>query len=86
MVRWFTSIVASIAVVGLAVGGIMLILGRLFLMEFMRPGVTVEPVTPQWGGWTFPESEAPPPTELQHAVTFPSADGAILRGEFWAQT
>jgi uncharacterized protein len=23
---------------------------------------------------------------LQHAVTFPSADGTRLRGEFWAQT
>ena len=86
MARWFISIVASTAVVGLAIGGVMLVLGRRFLKEFTRPGVTVEPGTPQWGGWTFPESAAEPPTELQHAVTFPSADGALLRGEFWAQT
>jgi len=86
MASWFISIVVAIAVVGLAIGGIMLVLGRLFLIEFMRPGVTVEPGTPQWGGWTFPESADEPPTELQHAVTFPSADGALLRGEFWAQT
>jgi alpha-beta hydrolase superfamily lysophospholipase len=86
MARWFTSIVSSIAVVGLAIGGLMLFLGRRFLEEFTRPGVTVEPGTPQWGGWTFPESAAEPPTELQHTVMFPSADGALLRGEFWAQT
>ena len=86
MTLWFTSIVASTAVIGLAIGGIMLVLGRRFLEEFTRPGVTVEQGTPQWGGWTFPESADEPPTELQHAVTFPSADGALLRGEFWAQT
>jgi uncharacterized protein len=83
---WFTSIVASTAVVGLAIGGVMLVLGRRFIKEFTRPGVTLEQGTPQWGGWTFPESAAEPPTELQHAMTFPSADGALLRGEFWAQT
>ena len=85
MALWFKRIVASTSVVGLAIGCIMLILGSRFLKEFMRPGVTVEPGTPQWGGWTFPESAAEPPAELQHAVTFPSADGALLRGEFWAQ-
>jgi uncharacterized protein len=85
MALWFTSIVASTAVVGLATGGVMLVLGRRFLEEFTRPGVTVEQGTPQWGGWTFPESAAEPPIELQHAVTFQSADGTLLRGEFWAQ-
>src|SRR5271165_143647 len=85
MARWFTSIVASTVVVGLATGGFMLILGRRFLKEFTRPGVTIEQGTPQWGGWTFPKSAAEPPTELQHAVTFQTADGALLRGEFWAQ-
>jgi uncharacterized protein len=83
---WFASIVATTAVVGLATGGVMMILGRRFLEEFTRPGVTVEQGTPQWGGWTFPESAAEPPHEVQRAVTFPSADGALLRGEFWAQT
>jgi alpha-beta hydrolase superfamily lysophospholipase len=63
----------------------MLVLGRRFLEEFARPAVTVEQGTPQWGGWTFPESAAAP-YELQHDVTFPSADGTPLRGEFWAQT
>jgi uncharacterized protein len=86
MALWFTSIVASTAVVGLATGGVMLVLGRRFLEEFTRPGVAVEQGTPQWGGWTFPESAAEPPIEFQHAVTFQSADGALLRGEFWAQT
>jgi uncharacterized protein len=86
MTLWFTSIVSFIFVVGLAIGGVMLVLGRRFLKEFTRPGVTVEPGTPQWGGWTFPESAAEPPKELQRVVTFQSADGALLRGEFWAQT
>ena len=86
MALWFVSIAASTAVVGLTTGGIMLVLGRRFLEEFTRPGVTVEQGTPQWGGWTFPELVVEPPTALQRAVTFPSADGALLRGEFWAQT
>jgi alpha-beta hydrolase superfamily lysophospholipase len=84
--RWLAAIVAPTAVVGLAIGGIMLVLGRRFLEEFTRPGVTVDPGTPQWGGWTFPETSAEPPHELQRAATFPSADGTLLRGEFWAQT
>jgi hypothetical protein len=40
--------------------GVMLVLGSRFLEEFTRPGVTVEQGTPQWGGWTFPESAAEP--------------------------
>ena len=61
---WFASIIASMVAVGLATGGIMLVLGRRFIEEFTRPGVTVNQATPQWGGWTFPESVVEPPTEL----------------------
>src|SRR5260370_7045203 len=85
MARWFASIVTSTSVVGLATGGVMLVLGRRFIDEFTRPGVTVEQGPSQWGGWPFPESVVEPPTALQRAVTFQSADGALLRGEFWAQ-
>jgi hypothetical protein len=56
MARWFASLAASTALVGLATGSVMLILGRRFIEEFTRPGVTVEPATPQWGGWTFPDA------------------------------
>ena len=85
MALWFASIAASTAVVGLITGGVMVVLGRRFIEEFTRPGVTVEQGTPQWGGWTFPELVVEPPTSLQRAVTFQSADGVLLRGEFWAQ-
>jgi uncharacterized protein len=85
MARWFASLAASTALVGLATGGLMLILGRRFIEEFTRPGVTVEPATPQWGGWTFPEAVGEPPPVSQRAVTFQAADGTLLRGEFWAQ-
>ena len=64
MARWFASIVTSTAAVGLAAGGVMLVLGRRFIEEFTRPGVTVEQGTSQWGGWTFPESVVEPPTAL----------------------
>lgn len=83
---WFESIITSTMVAGLAIGGATWLLGRRFLDEFTRPGVTVEQGTPQWGGWTFPTSVMEPPEELQRAVTFQAADGALLRGEFWAQT
>ncbi len=83
---WFESIVTSTMVAGLAIGGATWLLGRRFLDEFTRPGVTVEQGTPQWGGWTFPTSVMEPSQELQRSITFQSADGALLRGEFWAQT
>ena len=82
---WFASIVASTAAVGLAAGSVMLVLGHRFIEEFTRPGITIDQATPQWGGWTFPAAVVEPPTALQRAVTFHSADGALLRGEFWAQ-
>ncbi len=83
---WFTSIVVSLAVASLALGGVMWLLGRRFIEEFTRPGVTVEQGTPQWGNWIFPSAVLEPPEELRRAVTFQTADGALLRGEFWAQT
>src|SRR5689334_5615737 len=83
---WFASIVAPIVAIVLAIGSVMLILGRRFIEEFTRPGITIDQATPQWGGWTFPDAVEEPPTELRRAVTFHSADGAFLRGEFWAQT
>jgi len=86
MAIWFASIAVSTAVVGLTTGGIMLAPGRRFIEEFTCPGVTVEQGTPQWGGWTFPELVVEPPTALRRTVTFLSADGVLLRGEFWAQT
>ncbi len=85
MVR-FVSIVASVVGAGLALGSVTWLLGRRFIKEFTCPGITVEQGTPQWGGWTFPESAAEPARELQRAVTFQTEDGVFLRGEFWAQT
>ncbi len=82
---WLARIVTSMIVVGLAIGSIMVFFGRRFIEEFTRPGVTVDQATPLWGGWTFPEAVVEPPTVLQRAVTFQSADGTLLRGEFWAQ-
>jgi alpha-beta hydrolase superfamily lysophospholipase len=73
------------AAAGLVTGGVTLALGHRFISEFTRPGVTIDPHSPLWGGWTFPEAIAEPPRELQRSVTFVSADGAALRGEFWAQ-
>jgi len=83
---WFVSSIVAVAGIGLTLGGAMMILGRRFLREFTRPGVTVEYGTPQWGGWTFPVSTVEPPQDLQRVVTFYSADGTRLHGEFWAQT
>ena len=82
---WFESLAISAAVTILTIGGITGLLGRRFIHEFTRPGVTVEPGTPQWGGWTFPTSVNEPPRQRQRAVLFQAADGATLRGEFWAQ-
>jgi alpha-beta hydrolase superfamily lysophospholipase len=45
----------------------------------------VDPNDPLLGGWRFPETGVEPAPSLRRAVTFVSADGAVLRGEFWAQ-
>lgn len=82
---WFAGIAAVAAVLSVTTGGLMLALGRRYLVEFTRPGVTVEPGTPQWGGWTFPDGAQEPPAAVQREVTFRAADGVCLRGEFWAQ-
>jgi len=82
---WFVRLLVALAGVGIAVGGAGVALGHLFLKEFTRPGVAVEPGTPQWGNWTFPDGVPEPPKEVQRAVEFQSADGVLLRGVFWAQ-
>lgn len=82
---WFARIAAVVAVLAVTAGGLTLALGRRFLVELTRPGVTVEPGTPQWGGWTFPDGVQEPPAAVQREVTFRAADGVCLRGEFWAQ-
>jgi uncharacterized protein len=63
----------------------MLALGHRLISEFTRPGVSLDPDSPLWGGWTFPEVNSEPPQELRRGIRFVSADGAALRGEFWAQ-
>jgi alpha-beta hydrolase superfamily lysophospholipase len=83
---WFMSIILPLVLVGLSTGCVMMMLGRRFLQEFTRPGVTVEQGTPLWGGWTFPDIAGEPAGELRRVVMFRAADGACLRGEFWAQT
>ncbi len=63
----------------------MLALGRRFITEFTRPGVTVDQNAAAWGGWKFPQGVAEPPLATQRAIRFPSRDGTVLQGEFWAQ-
>ena len=82
---WVVSLVVVLGGVGLAVGGASVALGHLFLNEFTRPGVAVEPGTSQWGNWAFPEGVPEPPGEVQRAIAFQTADGVSLRGAFWAQ-
>lgn len=82
---WIVSLVLATAGASFVMGSTAVVLGRLFLKEFTRPGVTVEQGTPEWGGWTFPEAVAEPSQALQRKVSFQAADGTRLRGEFWAQ-
>lgn len=63
----------------------MFALGRRFIEEFTRPGVTIDQGTPMWGGWKFPQEAAEPPDDFQRTMTFQATDGTKLRGEFWAQ-
>lgn len=51
---WFESTVTSTMVAGLAIGGATWLLGRRFIDEFTRPGVTVEQGTPNGEAGHFP--------------------------------
>jgi uncharacterized protein len=84
--KWFVGTIVSMAGMSLMVGGAMMILGQHFLKEFTRPGVTADDETQPWGKLILPPSMAEPPQDLQRVVTFSSADGTRLHGEFWAQT
>ncbi len=83
--RGTANIIVALIGVSLAVGGALAMLGRHFLKEFTRPGVTVEYGTAELGEVTLPASTAEPPQHLQRAITLHSADGTRLCGEFWAQ-
>jgi alpha-beta hydrolase superfamily lysophospholipase len=76
---------AGAGVTALLASATLFALGQRFIREFTRPGMSVDPNDPLWGGWRFPEAVEEPPQALQRVVTFVSADGAVLRGEFWAQ-
>ncbi|HET8841689.1 MAG TPA: alpha/beta fold hydrolase [Ktedonobacteraceae bacterium] len=82
---WFISILVMCTLLTLLFGYILARLGRRFIREFTRPGMTVEQGTAVWGGWTFPEAMDEPDSLLQRPVTFRTADGVLLRGTFWAQ-
>jgi alpha-beta hydrolase superfamily lysophospholipase len=78
-------VAAGAAAGAVIVSGSALALGHRFISEFTRPGVSLDPSSALWGGWTFPQASAEPPRERQRSVRFVSADGAPLRGAFWAQ-
>ena len=80
-----TGAAASGAAGVLCAGGVLFALGHRFISEFTRPGVSLDPHGALWGGWTFPQAVEEPSRERQRSVRFVSADGALLRGEFWAQ-
>jgi uncharacterized protein len=82
---WFASILATSTALALVLSCVTVLLGRRFLQEFTRPGMTIEQDTPLWGGWTFPDAVEEPARALQRAVMFRTSDGVLLRGEFWAQ-
>jgi pimeloyl-ACP methyl ester carboxylesterase len=73
------------AVIGGIAGSASLVLADRFVRELTRPGATIDPDAPIWGGWNFPAMQDLPPEHLQRPVAFAAADGTRLRGEFWAQ-
>ncbi len=75
----------SVAVMGMTVGGACLLIAEKFVRELTRPGETIDPNAPVWGGWRFPQLSELPPEQCRRAITFPSTDGTRIEGEFWAQ-
>lgn len=83
--RGIITAASSAAVIGGIAGSASLVLADRFVRELTRPGATVDPDAPIWGGWRFPELQDLPPEELRRPLAFAAADGTRLQGEFWAQ-
>jgi uncharacterized protein len=82
--RHVVATTTSAVVAGAAIGSAALLLGYRFMTELTKPGEVIAEDAPVWGGWHFPTNE-PPSEEVRRSLSFRSADGTLLQGEFWAQ-
>lgn len=78
--RW---IVTGTGLFGLTVTSSLAVLAHFFVDEFSRPHTLLDEASLSWG---MPPMPAEPPLSCQRAVLFRTADGTLLRGEFWAQS
>ena len=65
---WIASILTTAASLGMLSVGIMLILGQHVLTELTRPGVTIEPGTPEWGNLVLPEAVPMPGAKCENTI------------------
>ncbi len=80
--RWVTGVAASVGVLGIAATSSLIVLAHHFIEELSRPhGVIDDEYIP----WTLPDPEPEPPASHRRSLHFHTADGTLLRGDFWAQ-
>lgn len=81
--RWALGLATGMGLMGMAATGGLMLLANRFVEELSRPHDL-----PEEGmelSWKMPETQAEPPSQQQRAILFRTSDGALLRGDFWAQ-
>lgn len=80
--RWTLGLAASTGLLGLTVTSGLTFLASRFVYEFSHPH---EIVDESEFTWKIPEIVPEPPLSVQRPLLFRTADGTLLRGEFWVQ-
>lgn len=85
---WIAGVSAGVGMLGLAATSGIVALATFFVGELTAPHQTFKEDELQGilaDAWAVPDPEPEPPPALQRPLLFPTTDGVMLRGDFWAQ-
>ena len=80
--RWAVGLATSTGLIGLTVTSGMEMLAHRFVDEYSRPPTLLDVSQFTWG---LPRHTTEPALSRQRSLLFRTADGMLLRGDFWAQ-
>jgi uncharacterized protein len=80
--RLAIGLTSGVGLLGLTVTSGLALLANRFVEEFSRPHTLLDESV---FTWEVPPATAEPPSALQRALLFETADGTLLSGDFWAQ-
>src|SRR5579859_3141067 len=80
--RLVLRLATSTGILGLTVTSGLAVIAHHLVDEFSRPHHHPHDMTFTWG---LPQASEEPPRTCQRSLLFKTADGTLLRGDFWAQ-